>query len=664
MADRFGEVVDAIVGASTRRRGTGGWLAPELEAALAALRRDHLEAVRRPDRAVFDDRWAQLEAGFQLDELASRILAAAVAADLDPNIPIAYAQLQGNDGTLCVGLALELAGGDLMSGGLRHLSPAGSLARTGLVTVGRMGAFPARSVTAADRLAGYLTGDDGPEPAVRQLLVEPVPVTFAETGRLQAALAAGSTVSYVQAGPGTAGTALAAGALARLDLGYLAVAWPSGATPDTLVSILREATLAQRALILELPADLGTPADSPLRRAGEADRDGRSLFAVLADALVPVVAIGRAPWQPAWLPWIPPVVQAEPLSEAGRLALWSGLAPEVGDSLDLADLPPFRFTPEQIRDVCVAARADADAAGRETRAADLHRVARIVAGTVGQLTGVRRTRPLARLTDLSVADATAAQLRELIGWVRNRRTVRERCRFLSLTGTLTGVAALFAGPSGTGKTMAAQAVAAELGFELLTVDLSAVVDKYIGETEKNLERVFQAAEVLGSVLFFDEADALFGSRSQVTDSRDKYANQETAWLLQRIEAFEGLAILATNLRANLDRAFTRRLSFVVTFDQPDAVLRAELWRKFLGEMGETDPDDPPDIPLLAEYAELSGGEIRNVALSAIHASILADTPLSMYHLLAASSREFEKLGRRMPGPLLSARSDRPIGPAR
>ena len=203
------------------------------------------------------------------------------------------------------------------------------------------------------------------------------------------------------------------------------------------------------------------------------------------------------------------------------------------------------------------------------------------------------------------------------------------------------MAVLFTGPPGTGKTLAAQAVATELGVELLTVDLSAVVDKYIGETEKNLERVFRSAEILNCVLFFDEADALFGSRTQVTDARDKYANQETAWLLQRIETFDGLAILATNLRANLDRAFTRRLNFVVPFDAPGPDLRRLLWRRFLADVTAVDPEDPLDIEQLAAHAEITGGEIRNIVLSAVHDVLLPIPPsacgISSRPLLASTT---------------------------
>ncbi|MFC6342073.1 ATP-binding protein, partial [Nocardioides hankookensis] len=178
--------------------------------------------------------------------------------------------------------------------------------------------------------------------------------------------------------------------------------------------------------------------------------------------------------------------------------------------------------------------------------------------------------------------------------------------------------ALFAGGPGTGKTLAAHVVADELGLDLMQVDLPSVVSKYIGETEKNLERVFQEAESLNALLFFDEADSLFGSRSEVKDARDRYANQEVSYLLQRMEHFDGITVLATNLRGNVDPAFARRLHFIVTFPDPDEATRKELWSHHLAQLPSTDPADPLDPTALATL-DLAGGGIRNVVLSAAYA---------------------------------------------
>src|SRR5262249_40921451 len=179
-----------------------------------------------------------------------------------------------------------------------------------------------------------------------------------------------------------------------------------------------------------------------------------------------------------------------------------------------------------------------------------------------------------------------------------------------------GVTALFAGESGTGKTLAAEIIAGELGLDLYRIDLAATVSKYIGETEKNLRRLFDAAEASGAVLLFDEADALFGRRSEVRDAHDRYANLEVAYLLQRTESYRGLAILTTNLRSNVDRAFLRRLRFVVQFPFPEAAQRAEIWRRTLPPAAPLDGIDPERLAQLAA----SGGLIRAVALSAAFAA--------------------------------------------
>jgi len=205
------------------------------------------------------------------------------------------------------------------------------------------------------------------------------------------------------------------------------------------------------------------------------------------------------------------------------------------------------------------------------------------------------------------------------------------------------VVALFAGDSGTGKTMSAEVVAAELGLDLYVIDLSSVVDKYIGETEKNLERVFTEAAGVNGVLLFDEADAVFGRRSEVRDARDRYANVESAYLLQRVESFDGIAVLTTNLRSNVDPAFTRRLDAVVDFPQPDAAERLALWDRCLG------PDLPRagdlDLAFCAERFELAGGSIRACAVSAAYLAADADRPVGMAEVIAAVHQEYRKLGR-------------------
>jgi SpoVK/Ycf46/Vps4 family AAA+-type ATPase len=205
------------------------------------------------------------------------------------------------------------------------------------------------------------------------------------------------------------------------------------------------------------------------------------------------------------------------------------------------------------------------------------------------------------------------------------------------------VTALFAGDSGTGKSMSAEVVAGDLGMDLYAVDLSSVVDKYVGETEKNLERIFTEAAGVNGVLLFDEADAIFGKRSEVRDAHDRYANIESAYLLQRMESFDGLAVLATNLRANLDDALTRRLDVVVDFPVPDAGLRRGLWDRCLGQHVPRAPD--LDLDFCATAFQLSGGNIRSAVVAAAYAAAAEGRPVATADLVAGVHREYRKLGR-------------------
>jgi SpoVK/Ycf46/Vps4 family AAA+-type ATPase len=191
--------------------------------------------------------------------------------------------------------------------------------------------------------------------------------------------------------------------------------------------------------------------------------------------------------------------------------------------------------------------------------------------------------------------------------------------------------------------MSAEVIAADLGLDLYTVDLATVIDKYIGETEKNLERIFSEAAGINGVLLFDEADAIFGKRSEVKDAHDRYANVESAYLLQRMETFDGLALLATNLRANLDDAFTRRLDLVVDFPLPDADRRRLLWDRSLGTTLPRAAD--LDLDFCAHAFELAGGNIRSIAVTAAYLAAESGAPVTMRTLIHAVHREYQKLGR-------------------
>lgn len=255
----------------------------------------------------------------------------------------------------------------------------------------------------------------------------------------------------------------------------------------------------------------------------------------------------------------------------------------------------------------------------------------------------QRIVPKASMDDLVLPEREKRLLRSIITSVKQRYRVYEEWGFGESQRGL-GIAALFSGDSGTGKTMAAEVIAQELELDLFRIDLSMVVNKYIGETEKNLRRIFDAAEDGGSILLFDEADALFGKRSEVRDSHDRYANIEVGYLLQRMEAYRGLAILTTNMKDSLDKAFLRRIRFVVNFPFPNEKSRKEIWKKVFPK---SVPLGSIDFDRLAQM-EVAGGNIRNIALGASIIAAEEGAPVGMAHIVGAAKEEYDKMEKPMP----------------
>ncbi|MGD0830447.1 MAG: ATP-binding protein [Terracidiphilus sp.] len=249
--------------------------------------------------------------------------------------------------------------------------------------------------------------------------------------------------------------------------------------------------------------------------------------------------------------------------------------------------------------------------------------------------------PAATWDDLILPEAQKLILRQIAAQSRNRMTVYESWGFSARGRRGLGLSALFAGPSGTGKTLAAEVLASELRLHLYRIDLSAVVSKYIGETEKNLKQVFDAAESGGCLLLFDEADALFGKRAEVKDSHDRYANIEVGFLLQRMESFQGLAVLTTNMKSSLDKSFQRRLRFTVDFPFPDTAQRQQIWERAFPAQTPTRDLDPVRLAAL----NMTGGNIHNIALNAAFLAADAGQPVSMSHLLQAAQLEAIKTER-------------------
>jgi hypothetical protein len=392
---------------------------------------------------------------------------------------------------------------------------------------------------------------------------------------------------------------------------------------------------------------------------------------LLHNALLVVTSAGVAKGGPAALRELvamarPPVIVAGPASAAGalpqsillwhvdvrpadyatRIEAWRAALDDHGiaaDELRLADT--FRFGGQRIRQTAALARslaavrdpanprpavADVLDAGRALTAPDLSRLAIPI-------------EPRYSWDDLVLPDDKVKQLRGVASRIQHRRTVHRAWGFGAKLSRGKGVSVLFSGPSGTGKTMAAEVLAKDLGVDLYQVDLSSVVSKYIGETEKNLERIFTEAELSNQLLLFDEADAIFGKRTEVKDAHDRYANIEIDYLLQRMEQYSGPVVLATNFQKNLDEAFLRRLSEIVEFPFPDEAARERIWRGHFPD--EAPREDDIDFVFLAAQFHLPGGNIRNIVVNAAFMAAQEGSSIGMRHVVAALRGEFQKQGK-------------------
>ncbi len=347
-----------------------------------------------------------------------------------------------------------------------------------------------------------------------------------------------------------------------------------------------------------------------------------------------------------------PVVDFPQPEYGERLQIWRrGLdqynvtVSAAGDDLQAEDLAGlYRFTAGQIDAALRTARDRALSHGADAAitADDLVAGCRAQCSQkLGEL--ARPIRTVHDWGDLILPEEHLSQLRDIYVYFKQRDRVFDEWEFRGRVGSGRGYHALFAGPPGTGKTMAAGIIAAKLRLEIFKIDLAGVVSKYIGETEKNLAAIFREAEASQAVLFFDEADALFGKRSEVKDSHDRYANIETSYLLQRMEEYDGITILATNLLQNMDEAFLRRLHVVVDFPFPDTEDRRRIWAGMFP--GETPLAADVDFDFLAERARIAGGNIKNIALAAAVQAADAGTAVSMEHIMHAARGEYRKIGK-------------------
>ncbi|WP_313897007.1 ATP-binding protein [Streptomyces sp. GC420] len=600
------------------------------------------------------DRLAALSARLGLTGLDTRVLLIALAPDLDRTFEPLYGYLNDDVSRrrATTGLALDLCGlPPHLPQGRARFDPSAPLVSLGLLVVEEPERpFLSRALRVPDRLIAHLLGDDTQDPAlarhVRPLaLPAHSPAAYDEgfVRRLAGRLAAGPLTVYLREhreGDGLAGAAAALRACGREALHFVPGGGASGAADGgaaageaPLAELLREARLRDRAVVVSpLPDDPG-----PLVRALAAHgaRDVSVLFA------------GSRPYDPQWCEPDPLVLDA-PRVRSGAVEAWSAAlgAAADGPHLDLGGtVAPYRLGGDRILRAARAARDLALFEGTPLSAVHLRLAARQQSAS-GLERHARRIRPEVGWNDLVLPDKPLGQLHELALRARHRERVLGDWRLSAGGGRGRGVLGLFAGESGTGKTLSAEVVAAELGLDLYVVQLSSVVDKYVGETEKNLERIFAEADRTDAVLLFDEADAVFGKRSEVKDSHDRYANMESAYLLQRLESFDGIALLTTNLRANIDEAFTRRLDLVIDFPFPDAGQRLALWRHSLSHVPRTEDTDPG--PAARDF-ELAGGSIRSAVVTAAYAAAGRGEPVTTADLLEGARREYRKAGRLVPG---------------
>lgn len=545
-----------------------------------------------------------------------------------------------------VGLVLELAGAAPTDAAARaRLSPGGPLLDHSLLLVEDPDRpFLTRGLRVPDRVTAHLLGDDSPDPALTGLLLPTHRLRNRQSAGMAAAFAAGQRFCYVREVSGCTAPDVVTEALSRIGHAVLCCDATrlanTGDIDHTLTVLGREALLRQAALVVSPVEAFGANTGTVITR--------------LAALPVPVVLTGGATWDPEWCTTVPLLVEASRLSVAERHSLWRNELGPLADTVPVDDVAAqFAFGPRQV----AAAKSAAEAVSRLTQrplgTAELRFGARSQ-NAAGLERLARRVEPAVSWTDIVLPPRVVAQLRELTARARNRERVLADWAMRPGGGRGGGVTALFAGDSGTGKTMSAEVIAGDLGLDLYTVNLATVVDKYVGETEKNLERIFTEAARVSAVLLFDEADAIFGKRSEVRDAHDRYANIESAYLLQRMETFDGLAVLATNFRANLDDAFTRRLDLIVDFPVPDEAARLALWRTCLR------PPVPVQTGLdLSGYArafELSGGNIRSAAITAGYLAATRGSAVGPEEVTAAIQQEYRKLGRLLPAFDVEARA--------
>jgi SpoVK/Ycf46/Vps4 family AAA+-type ATPase len=592
---------------------------------------------------------------FEVTPFERDVLLLCLAPELDPTFERLYAYVQ-DDVTRKYAtphLALTLFGGEGEVDARNGFLPGSPLRRFRLVIL-EPGPLPGtaqgtRPMRLDDRTVDYLRGVNRPDERVSDLLrpMSPVPISQPHlelVDQLQHFIESSTRrglwpPALNLIGPPDTGKRAVAQALCNqlglqlYDLDVARLPAPGPERQEVLRLVEREAVLLQMALYLD---------------AANVDSSDKTTTASIADVIERLgdflVVGSRERWQGEreMVTLRVPKLDANAQREIWLQAL-AGMDNSLNGHVE-AIVQQFDFGPQVITKAVAAGKAraslrtsDDDA---EPTADDLWQACREQTGWhLDEL--AQRITPCYTWEDIVLPEDVFRQLQEVAAQVANRPKVYEAWGFGARLNRGRGISALFSGPSGTGKTMAAEILANHLELDLYRIDLAGVVSKYIGETEKNLRKVFDAAEQSGAILFFDEADALFGNRTEVKDSHDRYANIEVNYLLQRMEDYRGLAILATNRKSALDRAFMRRLRFLVDFPFPDADSRRNIWQKVFPHQVPVERLDYGSLSRL----ELAGGNIKNIALNAAFLAASEGGPLGMIHIMRAAHQEYAKIDK-------------------
>ena len=531
-------------------------------------------------------------AGLTVDEAG--VLAVLAVAELDPAQHHRLAELQGDRSRhrLTLGTLVETFRAVPGHPGALCVSSRSALRNAALVDVLADGPWSDHVVTLHPGLPWALIGDTAPDPGAPRIIR--TAIADSPDGVSLTVVSGDDRVRRIDAAvAATAGTS------------FLVVAAPTDGSE--WAALVREATITGMGVVVEV--------DDPLPAVGAEwiERATHVSWSLVARRDLALAELPRRPWRSVVANDLPPT-ESE----------W-----EATFGPDVPRTHPLRADQlEPVGRAFAATEGDLDAAVR-----------RLVSGRLEQL--ARRIRPHRTWDDLVLSGERTSVLRTVVDRYQHAEQVYDRWGF-SASVSSRGIVCLFSGPSGTGKTLAAEVIAGELGLDLFKIDLSSVVSKYIGETEKNLEEIFDAASAGNLVLFFDEADALFGKRSEVKDSRDRYANIEVSYLLQRLESYEGLVVMATNFEKNVDEAFLRRIHTRIEFALPQSAERTRIWRNNI-------PDEAPtsdlDVEWLGAQFEIPGGLIRTAAIHAAFLAASRDSDITTDDAVLGVASEFRKLGR-------------------